>query len=114
MGSERLFSYGTLQLEPVQLATFGRRLAGAPDALPGYERAWLEVADAGVVSTSGMTRHPIARYTGRADDLVEGMVFDLTPDELAQADRYEVADYRRIAVTLRSGLHAWVYVDARP
>ena len=31
----RLFSYGTLQLPSVQLATFGRRLDGVCDALCG-------------------------------------------------------------------------------
>jgi hypothetical protein len=34
---ERLFSYGTLQDEAVQRATFGRTLRGTPDRL-GY--AW--------------------------------------------------------------------------
>ena len=29
-----LFSYGTLQLESVQLASFGRLLAGKRDAMP--------------------------------------------------------------------------------
>jgi hypothetical protein len=33
--TESLFSYGTLRQEEVQLATFGRRLAGRPDALVG-------------------------------------------------------------------------------
>jgi len=32
---------------------------------------------------------------------------------IAQADEYEVAAYRRVAVTLASGIEAWVYVDAR-
>ena len=32
----KLFSYGTLQQEDVQLATFGRRLTGVSDALVGY------------------------------------------------------------------------------
>jgi hypothetical protein len=31
------FSYGTLQLEAVQMATFGRQLAGTSDALRGFE-----------------------------------------------------------------------------
>ena len=31
-----LFSYGTLQQDEVQLATFGRLLEGRKDALPGY------------------------------------------------------------------------------
>ena len=34
---EFLFSYGTLQLEAVQMATFGRQLAGTRDALGGFE-----------------------------------------------------------------------------
>lgn len=33
---EKLFSYGTLQLEQVQLDTFGRLLEGQADTLQGY------------------------------------------------------------------------------
>jgi hypothetical protein len=111
--TERLFSYGTLQLEAVQLATFGRRLAGAKDALPGFAQTMLKIEDAAVVATSGKTHHPIVQFTGRAEDRVDGMVFEVTPEELANADKYEVAAYKRVAVTLRSGQQAWVYVDAR-
>ena len=110
--TEFLFSYGTLQLEAVQLATFGRRLAGTPDALPGFEQSMFEIEDKEVVATSGKTHHPIVRFTGRASDLVPGTVFTVTPEELRNADRYEVAAYKRVAVTLRSGTRAWVYVDA--
>ena len=39
-------------------------------------------------------------------------MFRLTPAELAQADSYEVSDYKRIAVRLKSGLEAFVYVGA--
>ena len=42
-----------------------------------------------------------------------GTVFEVSEDELARADTYEVDAYRRVAVTLASGLAAWVYVDAR-
>ncbi|HEX7731818.1 MAG TPA: gamma-glutamylcyclotransferase family protein [Rhodanobacter sp.] len=110
--SELLFSYGTLQDEAVQLATFGRRLAGMPDLLRGYRLDMLTIRDAGVVATSGAARHPIASHTGGADHAVPGTVFRLTPQELAQADAYEVDDYRRTAVTLASGLRAWMYVCA--
>ncbi len=111
--SELLFSYGTLQLDTVQLATFGRRLTGVADALPGFAREMLKIEDAAVVATSGQTHHPIVRPTGRAEDAVDGMVFEITHEELLNADSYEVAAYKRIAVTLRSGKKAWVYVDAR-
>ena len=40
---------------------------------------------------------------------VTGMVFEITAQELAAADRYEVAEYTRVEVTLKSGVRAWVY-----
>jgi hypothetical protein len=46
MPTELLFSYGTLQLEAVQMATFGRRLAGTPDVLPGFVTTLLEIDEA--------------------------------------------------------------------
>jgi hypothetical protein len=110
--SEFLFSYGTLQLETVQRSTFGRILSGTPDALAGFEQAMMAIEDPEVVRTSGLSHHPIVRYTGRAGDTVTGTVFKITAEELQSADRYEVAAYRRIGVTLASGIQGWVYVDA--
>ena len=40
------------------------------------------------------------------------MVFRISADELAAADHYEVADYVRVQVRLKSGRDAWVYVKA--
>ncbi|BCQ64792.1 hypothetical protein PBOI14_65420 [Pseudomonas sp. Boi14] len=39
-------------------------------------------------------------------------MFCITPEELAAADSYEVSDYKRVSVTLASGIQAWVYVSA--
>jgi hypothetical protein len=111
--TECLFSYGTLQLEAVQLSTFGRRLSGSPDTLPGFGQAMIKIEDAAVVATSGKTHHPIVTFTGRPADVVQGTVFRITQAELRNADKYEVAAYKRVPVTLGSGLSAWVYVDAR-
>jgi hypothetical protein len=111
--SELLFSYGTLQLEAVQLATFGRRLTGTPDELPRFAQSLMKIDDPEVVATSGKTHHPFATFTGRDADAIPGTVFHITPEELRNADRYEVATYKRIAVVLRSGARARVYVDAR-
>jgi hypothetical protein len=108
-----LFSYGTLQQENVQLATFGRTLTGAPDSLVGFERTMYEIRDAEVVRTSGRTHHPMATYTGTAAHRIAGTVFEISDRELAQADRYEVPEYRRFRTRLLSGRVAWVYADAR-
>ena len=109
----KLFSYGTLQQEDVQLATFGRTLTGHRDQLTGFVQTEVEIDDPDVVATSGKTHHPILVFTGRPNDCVSGTVFDITDAELTQADDYEVDDYRRIAVIMASGIQAWVYVDAR-
>jgi len=111
--SERLFAYGTLQLEAVQLATFARRLAGTRDALPGFELAPLEIEDEAVIAVSGKAQHTMARFTGRASDVVSGTVFAVSPDVIQSADQYEVAAVKRVAVVLQSGARASVYVDAR-
>jgi Gamma-glutamyl cyclotransferase, AIG2-like len=108
-----LFSYGTLQQPDVQRATFGRLLDGTTDALVGFEETLVRIEDQAVLATSGRTHHPIIRPCGDDTRRVPGMVFEITEEELGRADRYEVAAYRRIAVTLASGRHAWVYVDAR-
>ncbi|MBS0212482.1 MAG: gamma-glutamylcyclotransferase [Proteobacteria bacterium] len=107
-----LFSYGTLQLDSVQMDTFGRLLEGQHDILPGYELGQLEITDPAVLASSGKTYHPIARRCGGSIGIA-GMVFEISDEELAHADRYEVSDYRRVLGELTSGQVAWVYVDAR-
>jgi hypothetical protein len=111
-GDVWVFSYGTLQQEDVQLATFGRRLEGRADALPGYATTLFEIKDAAVVATSGKTRHLMARPSANPADEVAGVAFRLTAAELAAADTYEVSDYKRVEVRLKSGLAAFVYVGA--
>jgi hypothetical protein len=60
-----LLSYGTLQQPAVQLATFGRLLAGRPDALPGFALAPLPITDSAVVALSGAAIHTIGAGYGR-------------------------------------------------
>ncbi|MCL9684765.1 gamma-glutamylcyclotransferase family protein [Legionella maioricensis] len=110
--TEKLFSYGTLQYEAVQLASFGRKLEGNKDILPGFELSTVEIKDPKVIATSGESTHPIITYTGNPSDTVKGMVFNVSQKEIKEADKYEVADYKRVSVQLASGLKAWVYIHA--
>lgn len=105
-----LFSYGTLQQPDVQLANYGRLLTGTPDALLGYRLARLEITDPHVVAVSGKAVHTIACASGNPEDRIEGMVFDLSAQELAATDAYEVDSYARVEAVLESGRKAWVYV----
>ena len=108
-----LFSYGTLQQEAVQLSTFGRLLQGQPDELVGFEQSLLKIEDPEFVATSGKSHHAIVKFNGRNDSRVSGTVFEVTETELASADKYEPAGYKRISAPLASGKQAWVYADAR-
>jgi gamma-glutamylcyclotransferase (GGCT)/AIG2-like uncharacterized protein YtfP len=107
----RLFSYGTLQQEAVQMSTFGRLLGG--DELVGFEQSLYEIKDPEFVAASGKAHHAIVTFTGRPDDRVRGTVFEVTEDELAKSDRYEPDGYERVSTVLRSGREAWVYAAAR-
>ena len=108
-----LFSYGTLQQEAVQLATFGRRLRGEPDELVGFVAALREVKDPAFVAESGKRMHGIVRYDGNSESRVRGTALEVTDAELAAADRYEPEGWTRMAATLASGRQAWVYGETR-
>lgn len=106
----QLFSYGTLQDEAVQLATFGRKLKGVADVLSGYRQTKIPITDQ--PELSGDDYYFNAQPTGLSTDSVAGTRFEVTQQELEQADVYEAtANYKRITVILNSGTTAWVYVS---
>ncbi|MDA8990438.1 gamma-glutamylcyclotransferase [Opitutales bacterium] len=107
---ENLFSYGTLQMERVQVETFGRKLSGKKDTLSGYALAKVKITDESVLAKSETSFHPILRYTGDSSDQVEGIIFQISDNELQQADDYEIDAYKRIEAKFQSGIKAWVYV----
>ena len=107
-----LFSYGTLQQEAVQLSTFGRVLRGHRDELVGFELSTLRIEDAAFVATSGKSEHAAVTFTGKGENRVSGIVFEVTDAELASSDAYEPAGYARVQGTLASGKQAWVYARA--
>lgn len=111
--TQLLFSYGTLQQREVQLATFGRELHGTCDQLLGFHQSMVKIGDPEVVKTSGKSYRPIVKQTGIVEDRVAGTAFEVTEEELVNADKYEVSDYKRVLAPLVSGRTAWVYVDAR-
>jgi len=107
---QQIFSYGTLQLQTVQLETYGRILKGKPDKLAGYKLSNLKITDKSVIEKSGKEIHPVAIKTFDKKDFIEGMIFEITEQELKETDKYEVSDYKRIKETFESGRKAWIYV----
>jgi hypothetical protein len=64
-----LFSYGTLQLEAA-FATFGRKLNGAADGLPGFEQSLVKIEDASLLLRAGKTPSSDNKVHGRASAIV--------------------------------------------
>jgi gamma-glutamylcyclotransferase (GGCT)/AIG2-like uncharacterized protein YtfP len=96
---ERLFVYGTLRDPLVQIRVIGRSPTGTVAILDGYERGTIKL---------GEREYPILDAAA-ADSHVEGMVLEVSEDELRRLDIYETSAYRRIRVSLRSGGEAWAY-----
>lgn len=105
-----LFSYGTLQMEQVQLETFGRALSGHKEILVGYILNHIEITDPEVLRKSNQTYHPIVQPSDNTEDEVEGMLFEVTEEEILHADAYEVDDYHRIEVVFKSGKTGYIYM----
>lgn len=107
----RIFSYGTLQMETVQRALFGRVVAMADDVLLGYESVPIEIDDPDVIEFSGSTTH-LALVPGAPDAAIAGKVLEVGDADFAAVDAYEGVNYRRVDAQLASGSRAWVYVKA--
>ena len=44
------------------------------------------------MATSGKSFHPIIKYTGNTNDRVDGVIFNISAEELIKADAYEVSE----------------------
>jgi hypothetical protein len=107
--NDYLFSYGTLQQEDVQRRLFGRLLVGTRDVLPGYKLLPVKITDLAFLAKGESDTQLTLAVSACPADTVEGMVFDVSEDELCLADTYEPAAYERERVDLASGRLAWVY-----
>src|SRR5689334_17129368 len=110
--SEYLFSYGTLQQEKVQLELFGRRLQGTSDELRGYKIATIEIKDKTFLAKDKEKFQKTLVHTGRNNDNIKGIVFEITNEELLLCDKYEPENYKRIKTNLESGKEAWIYITS--
>jgi gamma-glutamylcyclotransferase (GGCT)/AIG2-like uncharacterized protein YtfP len=95
---ERLFTYGTLRDSEVQREVLGKESAGVPDSLSNYRLSSLDI---------GGEQYPIAEPGDGGK--IEGVAYEVQLEELKKIDEYEGQEYRRIKVTLDSGLEAWIY-----
>jgi gamma-glutamylcyclotransferase (GGCT)/AIG2-like uncharacterized protein YtfP len=101
---ENLFAYGSLREEEVQKSIFGRILKGVPEKLQGYVVKRIEIEE-----EFGLENYPIITPTEDSSDCIEGIVYELTVQELQLSDTYEGNSYTRIEVPLQSKQLVWAY-----
>ncbi|MGI8885016.1 MAG: gamma-glutamylcyclotransferase family protein [Pyrinomonadaceae bacterium] len=107
--NENLFSYGTLQKSKVQMELFGRLLNGTKDILNGWKISSIEIKDEIFLARGEGKFQKTLIQSSNFADFVEGIVFEISEEELLVADKYEPDNYKRIKVTLQSGKEAWIY-----
>jgi gamma-glutamylcyclotransferase (GGCT)/AIG2-like uncharacterized protein YtfP len=104
---QKLFSYGTLQDTDVQENLFGRILQGTPEILIGYELSEIQIEE-----EFGLVHYPIIMETEDSNDTISGILYQVSMNDLHQADLYEGKHYKRIEVQLQSSQKAWAYTLA--
>ena len=110
--SERLFSYGTLQQEAVQLANSGRKLEGIPDAVMGYRLSSVQITDPEVVAENGLEVHKILVP---GDDPKETVQAWCSPSRRQNCAPPMPAKRMPISARVKpqSGPEVWVHVGAK-
>jgi gamma-glutamylcyclotransferase (GGCT)/AIG2-like uncharacterized protein YtfP len=95
----KVFTYGSLLNNNNRLLVLGREVDGTKDILIGYEK----------IPHSKFYVYPTIKEN--KNSLVEGMVFDVSEEDMKNLDRYETHLYRRLEVILQSGVKALAYIE---
>lgn len=96
--NKSLFVYGVLRDPRVQQTLLGRTLEGRRETLKGYK----------LVLEGGKWPFPYIEK-GLPSDEVEGIVLELTEDEMEKCAVFETPDFTRRRETLNSGEQAWIF-----
>lgn len=101
---EKLFAYGTLKDIDIQQNIFGRILRGTADTLIGYT-----INEIRIEEEFGIVTYPIITATDNQNDIITGILYEISELDLEQADIYEGMHYKRIQVKLESNEVAWTF-----
>ena len=92
------------------MTLFGRTLRRSKDELDGYRVEKLGIKDQSVIEKSGTEWQPLLIFVGLPSAIVQGIVFELSEEELIQVDLFEVDDYSRKKGLTKSGTEVWIYI----
>ena len=95
-----LFVYGTLTTDGTLKNVIGRDVPGMPVTLDGYVSKAITIEN---------ESYPAAEKNTECS--IQGLLVEITPEELEKLDVYETDAYRRKEVELTNGIKAWIYLN---
>lgn len=101
--TDKLFVYGSLKDPEVQQLFMGRIIKGTPNTISGYTLSTIDY---------GLETFPVLIPDGLNKQKINGLVLELSSEEIQVIDNYEGEEYVRIQATLADNTKAWVYVSA--
>ena len=96
-----LFVYGTLTTGETLKNILGRVVHSMPATLDGYDGS----------KTITIENESYSAAEKNTECSIQGLLVEVTPEELEKLDVYETDAYRRKEVGLTNGEKAWVYLN---
>ena len=96
-----LFVYGTLATGETLKNILDRDVPGIPVTLDGYDGSKMVIIES--------ESYPAAEKNIECS--IQGLLIEITSEELQKLDVYETDAYKRKEVELTSGKKAWVYLN---
>ena len=96
-----LFVYGTLAIGETLKNILDRDVPGIPATLDGYDGSKMVIIDS--------EHYPAAEKNTECS--IQGLLIEVTSEELEKLDVYETDAYKRKEVELTNGIKAWIYLN---
>ena len=96
-----LFVYGTLAIGETLKNILDRDVPGTPATLDGYDGSKMVIIES--------ESYPAAEKNIECS--IQGLLIEITSEELQKLDVYETDAYKRKEVELTDGKKAWVYLN---
>jgi len=96
-----LFVYGTLIEDENRKNILKRSISGTPATLDGYDDSKKIIIE----------NESYTAAEKRSAGVINGLLIEITSEELEELDAYETDAYKRREVELTNGKKAWTYIN---
>jgi gamma-glutamylcyclotransferase (GGCT)/AIG2-like uncharacterized protein YtfP len=96
-----VFVYGTLTDQKILKNIIGRNVSGIPITLDGYDGSKKIIIE----------NESYLAAEKNIECSIQGLLIEITSEELETLDVYETDAYKRKEVELTNGIKAWIYIN---